>query len=57
MATRGWGSGTTLVGDEGYGDDRITLRYVGPQALIAHWHRHDRESLTTLGCRCWSEAP
>ena len=50
--------GDTLEGDEGYGVDRITIRYIGETALIAYWHPNGRgstghEGQTTLSCRDW----
>lgn len=57
----GWGPGTRLVGDEGYGSTVIELRYVSPECIVAKHLSHkgkpdvQRESLWTLRCRDWQE--
>jgi hypothetical protein len=55
----GWGPGTRLVGDEGYGPTVIEIRYVGERVIVAKAISHDgepmdvRESVWTLSCRDW----
>jgi hypothetical protein len=59
----GWGPGTLLVGDEGYGPTIIELTAVGERAILAREISHNgvpsiwkQESLWTLSCRDWRAA-
>jgi hypothetical protein len=56
----GWGPGTRLAGDEGYGVTVIEITAVGEQAILAKSISHKgveyertRESMWTLACRDW----
>lgn len=49
----GWRAGDVLEGEAGGHVDRITLRYVSPQTIVALWHSNNRESSTSLTCREW----
>ncbi len=56
----GWGTGTRLIGDEGYGDTVIEITAVGERSLLAISLSHDgkpceqrSETLWTLDCRDW----
>ena len=51
----GWGPGTVLEGDEGYGPARITLLYIGEETVLAREHKKSREGVWDLGCRLWRE--
>lgn len=57
----GWGPGTLLAGDEGYGETVIRVTAVGEDSILARAisHRGEptkrRESLWTLSCRDWRE--
>ena len=59
----GWGVGTRLVGDEGYGDTVIELTAIGEEHILAKEISHDGEvrdrslgeSNWTLVCRDWRE--
>ncbi len=61
----GWGPGTRLVGDEGYGPTVIEITAVGEHAILAkkieqagepRLHPADqRENAWTLTCRDWRE--
>lgn len=60
----GWGPGTRLVGDEGYGPTVIRITAVGVRAIVAVIESHNgkpldhqRESLWTLSCRDWQALP
>lgn len=56
----GWGVGTRLVGNEGYGDTVIEITAVGSDGLLArtisHGGKpsHGRENSWVLWCREWS---
>ncbi len=57
----GWGVGTRLRGDEGYGPTTIEITYISRQNLLAKvvetssGHRVGTESAWTLTCREWTE--
>jgi hypothetical protein len=59
----GWGPGTRLVGDEGYGPTVIEIRYVGEEKIVAKRISESglgtvgREAMWTLCCRDWREVP
>jgi len=59
--SRGWGPGTRLVGDEGFGPTMIKLTAVGEKRILAKILSHGGqqvdadESLWTLSCRVWRE--
>lgn len=56
---RGWGPGTRLVGDEGYGPTVIEITALGESMLLAKAISRkgkpvkDRENSWTLSCRDW----
>ena len=58
----GWGPGTRLVGDEGYGPTVIEITAVGERMILAKTISHDgkpqpgRENSWTLDCRDWRPA-
>jgi hypothetical protein len=61
-ALNGWGAGTRLVGDEGYGPTTIRITAVGERSVLAVAENrrgkrlHDeREQAWTLECREWRE--
>jgi len=51
----GWGPGTKLVGDEGYGPCVIEITAIGVEAILARClSPHDSgEGVWTLECRDW----
>jgi hypothetical protein len=53
----GWGIGTRLVGDEGYGPTVIEITGLGETHLLAktisHNGKSELEHLWTLSCREW----
>jgi hypothetical protein len=55
----GWGPGTRLVGDEGYGPTVIQITAVGDEVILARAISHngaritEREATWTLACRDW----
>ena len=55
----GWGAGTVLEGDEGYGPTRILITAVGEQGVLARCltraHGSTYESSWTLRSRDWRE--
>lgn len=57
----GWGPGTKLVGDEGYGPTVIEITAVGTEAILAKMISHNGEPAGgvehtwTLECRDWKE--
>lgn len=59
--SRGWGPGTRLVGDEGYGPTVIEITALGERIMLAKHMSHNgvpdpwEESLWTLTCRDWRE--
>jgi hypothetical protein len=59
---RGWGPGTYLVGDEGYGPTVIKITAVGERGILAKQISHNgkpsdgSESAWTLSCRDWKQA-
>ncbi len=61
----GWGPGTRLVGDEGYGPTTIEITAVGERSILAkvvhssasHPSSWGGESTWTLACRDWQEVP
>jgi len=61
--SRGWGVGTRLVGDEGYGPTIIEITALGDEMLIAKAISrngepvNDREAPWTLACQDWSTVP
>lgn len=62
---RGWGPGTRLAGDEGYGVTVIQVTAVGEQMILAKTLTHrgevppwaGQENSWTLACRDWQVAP
>lgn len=52
----GWGPGTRLIGDEGYGPTTITITAVGRHKILAA-RNNDRETVWTLAHRPWREVP
>lgn len=58
---RGWGPGTVIEGDEGYGLTRLRIDYLGRRILIAtalrddHVYAEGEEGQWVLWCRCWGE--
>jgi len=58
----GWGVGTFLMGDEGYGPAVIEIVYLSEKTLLCRTHANcalpvDWESTWTLSCRDWEEVP
>jgi hypothetical protein len=59
----GWGPGTRLVGDEGYGPTVIRITAVGEEWILAVAESHGGEELHpieqvwTLESRDWREVP
>lgn len=55
----GWGPGTHLVGDEGYGPRIIRITAVGETCIlaIAADRSDDWEATWTLECRDWRAVP
>ena len=59
--SNGWGVGTRLVGDEGYGPTVIEITAIGESHLLAKLLSHNGkprsgdESTWTLECREWVE--
>lgn len=58
----GWGPGTCLVGNEGYGDDVIQITAVGESTILAKKLSRDGvliespfEGTWTLECRDWKQ--
>jgi hypothetical protein len=58
----GWGPGTLLVGDEGYGPTVIKIIGIGERLIFAKQLSHNNdarnsfdEALWTLSCRDWKE--
>lgn len=58
----GWGVGTRLVGDEGYGPTVIEITALGESTMLAKQISHDgdtrkayRENNWALWCRDWKE--
>lgn len=54
---RGWGVGTVIEGDEGFGPCRIMITAIGERALLARCVEPNAsmEATWTLSCRCWGE--
>ena len=59
----GWGVGTVLVGDEGFGPEKIRITAIGEDAILARTIETGkgvavdrREGLWTLSLREWSAA-
>lgn len=58
---KGWGVGTWLVGDEGYGPTVIKITAVGEDSILARQVTHngapvnEREGSWTLRFRDWTE--
>ena len=57
----GWGVGTRLIGDEGYGPTIIEITAVGKRSILAETVTHngsqprgETEGLWTLTCRDWT---
>lgn len=50
---RGWGPGTVIEGDEGYGPERIEIRYVGQTVVARAVNGSGQENNWTLRARCW----
>lgn len=61
VRARGWGVGTWLAGDEGYGTTIIRITAVGEQNILAKKVSHkgvlvnESEGGWTLRCRDWTE--
>ena len=61
--SHGWGPGTRLVGDEGYGPTVIEITAVGEKWILAKTlsHRGEQvdpdEGFWTLSCRKWKKVP
>lgn len=59
---RGWGVGTRLVGDEGYGPTTIEITAIGEKAVLAKRitcsvsRFYKGETSWTFGCRDWQPA-
>jgi hypothetical protein len=60
----GWGVGTRLAGNEGYGTTVIEITALGESMLLAKCIEHAgkatpnrRENSWTLTCREWTEVP
>jgi hypothetical protein len=59
----GWGPGTLIVGDEGYGPTVIAITAIGERSILAKQLSHNGvivsnffdESTWTLSCRDWKE--
>ena len=57
----GWGPGTMLVGDEGYGPTVIEVTAVGIERILARQISHNgvadtrEEGMWTFQCRDWQE--
>ena len=58
----GWGPGTVIVGDEGYGPTVIAITGIGERAILAKQLSHKGiannypfEITWTLSCRDWKE--
>jgi hypothetical protein len=55
----GWGVGTILEGDEGFGPDRIIITAVGEECFLCRWDYKctgkwsEESGNTTLVCREW----
>lgn len=54
---RGWGAGTRLIGDEGYGPTTITITAIGKEAVLARADDSDRARSWSLACRDWQALP
>ncbi len=59
---KGWGVGTRLAGDEGYGPTVIQITAVGERLILARVISYDgvprnyqNESTWTLDCRDWQK--
>ena len=50
----GWGPGTRLVGDEGYGPSVIEITAVGEMSVLAKLVKHGDESIEQPRETCWS---
>ena len=57
----GWGVGTTLIGDEGYGPSTIRISAIGVELVLAVCLSHPgmldcgEERMWTLHCREWEK--
>lgn len=63
-AQNGWGVGTFLIGDEGYGPAVIEIVYLSRATTLCRTHaergrevRRLSEHAWTLSCRDWEEVP
>lgn len=58
---RGWGVGTEVEGDEGYGVTRLLITAIGERSVLAREVDGDGAGVTegswTFGCRCWRRVP
>lgn len=54
---RGWGVGTRLIGDQGYGPTTITITALGQTRVLARAEGREREKTWTLTARDWQELP
>lgn len=52
---RGWGPGTRLVGDEGYGPTTIEITALGRREILAVAEGRGKENSWTLRYRDWQE--
>lgn len=56
----GWGPGTRLAGDEGYGETVIEITAIGESRILCKLISHNGEpkmqieSMWTLSCRNWT---
>lgn len=50
----GWGPGTRLIGDQGYGPTTIELTYISPQIVVAITHAVAGKHLPVPRERTWS---
>ena len=55
---RGWQAGTVLVGDEGWGDERMVITAVGERHILGRREADppEHECMWTLAYRCWGPA-
>ena len=55
----GWGVGTQIVGDEGYGPEVWEITAIGRSSILTvtvSGGQDSREILSSLGCRDWIES-
>jgi len=49
----GWGAGTVLIGEQGYGPDEIRITAIGERSILAISKSSSREESWTLHHRDW----